>query len=139
VLARARRPAPIEAEGVHVVLGRGCVGRHLARSDLGPGGVVDLDAGALGCRWAGERLGASACLSGHLDAPPAEVVSELELDLGELDAEDVRLCGRSEDRESSARSSMKNPATEFCASPAQILPSKAPSMTTVKSSSDTSP
>jgi hypothetical protein len=60
----------------------------------GPGrpprrGVVELDARSLRRRGAGQRLGAPPGLPGNLDAPPGEVVVDLELDRGELDTTHV--------------------------------------------------
>src|SRR5438552_7057200 len=85
VLALAAVPFPLEAETFRPVGGRDAPGGRLTWTDLGARRVVNLDALALGCRRARQRLCASGDLAGDRRAPVGEIVGDLELDRDVLD------------------------------------------------------
>src|SRR5215208_3606441 len=87
MLAGAARPAPLEAESLHLVLLGRRPGRHLSRTDLGAWSVMNLHARPLlGRRRPGQRHRAASRLARHLDPPAAKVVCDLELDRRVFDA-----------------------------------------------------
>src|SRR3954452_9239943 len=89
VLAGATGPAPLEAEGLDLVLGRGRPRRTLAGPDLRARSVVHLDARSLEARRAHQGLRTAAGLDGHLAAPARQVVVELDLNRAVFDPADL--------------------------------------------------